>query len=83
MVERRGGKRSGAGRPKHIPPLKEITVSLTDAQIKLLRMWGRGCVSEGLRWLINTASPLILHPERETGPVVDLEAETDHLHNNG
>lgn len=54
-----GGKREGAGRRKHVPPLKKRCVNLTDEQCKLLRMWGRGDLSAGLRWLIAAAAPLI------------------------
>ncbi len=49
---RRGPKQSD-------PPAKRRCVHLTDAQCKLLRMWGRGCMSAGLRWLIDTAAPMI------------------------
>lgn len=58
----RGGKREGAGRKKHYPPLRNIEVSLTEEQTKLLRMWGRGSVSEGLRWLIEVAKDLVYKP---------------------
>ncbi len=47
------------GRPRHDPPLKKICIRMTDEQVKLLRMWGRGDVSAGLRWLIEAAAPMI------------------------
>jgi hypothetical protein len=37
-------------------------VYLTDEQVKLLRMWGRGDVSAGLRWLIDQSKLLIRKP---------------------
>lgn len=41
------------GRPRHVPPLKKRQINLTDVQVGLLRKWGRGDVSAGLRWLID------------------------------
>lgn len=52
--------KSKGGRRKHIPPLKKRLVSMTDEQAALLRKWGRGDVSAGLRWLVDSASALIL-----------------------
>ena len=46
-------------RPRANPPVKRRCVTLTDEQVKLLRMWGRGDVSAGLRWLVDTVAPLI------------------------
>lgn len=54
-----GGKRSGAGRKRHKPPLKARCINLTNAQAALLRLWGRGDMSAGARWLIEAATPLI------------------------
>ena len=54
-----GGKRAGAGRKRSNPPTKKRCVCLTDDQVKLLRMWGRGDVSAGLRWLIDAAKQLV------------------------
>ncbi len=59
----RGGKRVGAGRKPHVPPLKERYVRLTDEQCALLRKWGRGDLSAGLRWLIEQAKHLVGKPE--------------------
>jgi hypothetical protein len=47
------------GRKPINPPVRARCVNLTDEQVKLLRMWGRGDVSAGLRWLIDTATPMI------------------------
>ena len=55
----RGGKRTGAGRKPIYPPVKKRCISMSDEHIKLLRMWGRGDVSAGLRWLIEAAAPMI------------------------
>ncbi len=63
-------KKGKAGRKKHVPPLKKRNLSLTDEEMKLLRMWGRGSVSAGLRWLIAEAAKVIVKPE------------SDDLHNN-
>ena len=55
----RGGKRTGAGRKRADPPTRKRYVALTDEQARLLRMWGRGDLSLGLRWLIDAAVPLL------------------------
>lgn len=47
------------GRPRHDPPLVCCHLSLTEEHKRLLRMWGRGDLSAGLRWLIDVAAPLI------------------------
>ncbi len=51
------------GRKAIDPPVKQRCVRLSDAQVKLLRMWGRGDLSAGLRWLIETAAPMICKRE--------------------
>ena len=56
-------KTPGSGRKKMNPPVKQRCIKLTDAQVKLLRIWGRGDVSAGLRWLIDTVAPFIRKPE--------------------
>ncbi len=61
----RGGKRAGAGRKRHNPPLKPHCVTMTDEQAKMLRMWGKGDLSAGLRWLIEAAAPLVHYPEQK------------------
>ncbi len=55
------GKR-GPGRPRHVPPVKRHCVMLTEEQVKLLRMWGRGDVSAGVRWVIDVAKLLVQKP---------------------
>ncbi len=59
MANTRGGKRVGAGRKKSNPPCSRRSFYITDEQVKLLRMWGRGDVSAGLRWVINVAATII------------------------
>lgn len=59
-----GGRRVSAGRPKNDPPCHRCSLYLTDEQIKLLRMWGRGDMSAGLRWLVDTAKLLIWRSTR-------------------
>jgi hypothetical protein len=59
MADNRGGKRAKGGRPRNNPPTKLRGVYITDEQAKLLRMWGRGDASAGLRWLIDSAALLI------------------------
>ena len=60
-----GGKRKGAGRPRNDPPTKSHNVCITDEQARLLRMWGRGDLSAGLRWLIEAAAPMVGRPVEE------------------
>lgn len=64
----RGGKRVGAGRKPHVPPLRNTCIHLTEAQMKLLRMWGRGDMSAGLRWLIDQAATVV-QKHQEDGEV--------------
>ncbi len=63
MAGSHGGKREGAGRKRHIPPLKNKCVRLTEEQESMLRKWGRGDVSAGLRWLIDQAKHLVRKPD--------------------
>ena len=51
------------GRKPNNPPTKARCVHLTDNQVKLLRQWGRGDVSAGLRWLIETAALMVRRAE--------------------
>lgn len=67
MLERKK-RRPGGGRKAHIPPVKRRCVYMTDEQTKLLRVWGRGDVSAGLRWLIDNAAPLIHRPTNTNIP---------------
>lgn len=56
----RGGKRPGAGRPRHHPPLIRIRAYITEEQAKLLREWGRGDLSAGLRWVVGEAAKMVV-----------------------
>lgn len=53
-VERRGGRRVGAGR-KRKAVLATYSVDMTAEQAALLKAWGNGDISAGLRWLIDVA----------------------------
>ncbi len=70
MYEREGADvtKSNHGRPRHDPPLIRTQVKLTEEQMKLLRIWGRGCMAEGLRWLIDEAAKLVLKREKPGPP---------------
>ena len=61
----RGGKRTGAGRKPNNPPFKSRHIRITDEQARLLRTWGKGDLSAGLRWLINESSKLIRRADKE------------------
>ena len=61
----RGGLRPNAGRRAHVPPLKRRCVNITDDQAALLRKWGKGDVSLGLRWLIDQAKNLVRKVEKK------------------
>lgn len=56
-------RKSRAGRRRHVPPLRKTLVALTDEQMKLLRKWGRGNLSAGLRWLISQAALIVKKEE--------------------
>jgi hypothetical protein len=64
IMANQGGKRAGSGRKKHIPPLKARCINLTDEQAKLLRLWGRGDMGAGVRWLIDAAKLLVRRVEQ-------------------
>ena len=52
-----GGKRKGAGRKKS--GIVKYQVLIRREQAALLKRWGGGDRSAGLRWLIDVAAPLI------------------------
>jgi hypothetical protein len=54
------------------PPVKRICVHLTDEQMKLLRMWGRGDLAAGLRWLIDAAKHFV--QKRPAAPNADIKS---------
>ena len=64
----KGGRTPGAGRKRHVPPLKEYHIGLTEEQAKLVRMWGRGDLSAGLRWVISTSALMIRHKDELDSP---------------
>ena len=64
-----GGKRIGAGRPRHNPPLIPSRLHLTEDQRKLLRVIGRGDMSAGARWLIKRAGRYILRDGYDVTPL--------------
>lgn len=67
-------RRKRVGRKPHDPPLRATMVRLTEAQMKLLRVWGKGYMAAGLRWLIDVAAPLIVKPA-EAAPPQSLEEQ--------
>ena len=58
-IERRGGKRTGSGRKRKHDPVVTYSVHITAAHASLLKEWGGGNISAGLRWLVDAASILI------------------------
>ncbi len=60
---RKGGKRKGAGRKRNNPPTIPQTIYLTEEEIRLVLLWGKGSISSGLRWLIAEASKVIVKPD--------------------
>lgn len=52
-------RRAGGGRKRNDPPTRAHHVTMTDAQATLLRKWGRGDLSAGLRWLVDAAELLV------------------------
>ncbi len=66
-----GKRKKRGGRQKHNPPLKKRLLSITEEQAKLLRMWGRGDMSAGLRWLISQAAEVVYKPREDEAPVSD------------
>ena len=54
-----GGKRAGAGRKRTHAVRATYSVDLTPQQAGLLKMWGGGNESAGLRWLVDNAAPLV------------------------
>ncbi|MDE2237966.1 MAG: hypothetical protein KGK30_08770 [Elusimicrobia bacterium] len=67
MANNHGGKRRGAGRKKLPGDMLNRNVRLMAEQARLLRLWGDGNLSAGLRWIIDVAAPLVRRAE--DGPV--------------
>ena len=55
----RGGRRIGSGRKKKLDPIVTYSVDITIEQAELLKRWGGGDVSAGLRWLIEAANVFV------------------------
>lgn len=47
-----GGYRPGSGRKKRKEKYMPYSFDITESQIDMLRLWGGGDASAGLRWLI-------------------------------
>jgi hypothetical protein len=58
-IERRGGKRPGAGKKKSTDPIVTYSVKISHSHAELLREWGGGDISAGLRWLVNISSAVV------------------------
>lgn len=65
MADGRGGKREGSGRKRNDPPTNRCCVYISDQHAALLRKWGRGNLSDGLRWLIDAAELFVMKPDAE------------------
>ncbi len=70
IIERRGGRRAGCGqKPKYGGGALVIySVKITHAQAELLKEWGGGDISMGLRWLVDTAEVLVRRNDTHTTP---------------
>lgn len=58
--------KSKRGRKPNDPPTKAYCVHITEEHSKLLRMWGRGDMSAGLRWLIDAAAVMVRKPDQNS-----------------
>lgn len=54
-----GGPRANSGRKPVYGPVATYSVKISLAQAALLKKWGGGDLSAGLRWLIDTAAPMV------------------------
>lgn len=67
-----GGARPGSGpKPKHGSLPVTYSVRLTVAQAELVKQWGGGDLSAGMRWLIEAASLWVI----KNPPPMMLEAK--------
>lgn len=55
---KRGGPRPGSGR-KPLTGTATYSAKIYPRQAALLRQWGNGNMSAGLRWLIDAAEPFV------------------------
>ena len=55
-----GGRRAGAGRKPSPVELLTYSYKLTPAQAQLLKLWGGGNGSAGIRWLVDAAQALVV-----------------------
>ena len=65
-VEKRGGKRAGSGRKKADNSINTYSVRITPEQVELLKLWGGGDISAGLRWLMSVAAIFVQQREQTT-----------------
>ena len=54
-----GGKRAGAGRKPSGRARLTYSILITPHQAELLKTWGGGCLSAGLRWLVGAAEIIV------------------------
>jgi hypothetical protein len=56
----RGGARAGAGRKRISDPLSTYALRVSARQAALLKLWGGGDASAGLRWLVDAVEHLVV-----------------------
>lgn len=61
---KRGGYRPGCGRKRRGDPIVPYTVRISGEQADMLKRWGGGDLSAGLRWLVEAAALFV----RRAGP---------------
>jgi hypothetical protein len=54
-----GGKRAGAGPKRKRDPIVTYSVRMSHAHAEMLRLWGGGDISAGLRWVMDNATMLV------------------------
>ncbi len=59
MANAHGGRRKGSGRKPLPEKMLIYSVRMSPAQAALLKLWGGGNMSAGLRWLVANAAPLV------------------------
>lgn len=63
VTGKHGGARPGAGRKPSGDGVATYSVRMTKSQVELLKEWGGGDVSAGLRWLVTVAELLVHRKE--------------------